>query len=106
MREIILTITVAIFTSGISSSALAKNNINSNEYVEVMRKDFKEITLKEVPLAVKTAIVKDFIAAFVTKVYVNESKQYKIALTIDDETKFVVFADKEGHWLKDKEIRA
>jgi len=106
MKKLILTITVAFLTSGISISSFANNNNHLYEIVVVKNDDFKEITLKEVPVAVKTAIVEDFISAFVTKVYVNESKQYKIELTIDDETKFVVFANKEGTWLKDKNVVA
>jgi len=106
MRNLILTITMTILITGVSFSTFANNNTNYNEVVLDVCNEFKEITIKEVPLAVKTSIVKDFIEAFVTKVYVNEYSQYKIALTIDDETKFVVFANKEGDWLKDKEVKS
>ncbi|MDX6747453.1 hypothetical protein SHK09_11665 [Polaribacter sp. PL03] len=103
MRKLILTLTVAILSSGVSISAANINN-NSEEIITVVVKDdFKEITLKELPEAVTKAILKDYATATIAKAYVNESKQYKITLTVD-ETESVVYADKEGKWLKEGEV--
>ncbi|PQJ71776.1 hypothetical protein [Polaribacter butkevichii] len=106
MRKLILTVAVAVLTGGVSISAFANDNINnnSNSIVTVVMNDgFKEITVKELPEAVVTAILKDFKTATVTKVYVNGSEQYKIELTVD-EAESVVYADKEGKWLKEEEV--
>ena len=104
MKKLILTLTVAILTSGVSVYAADNNNNNSKHVIEVvMNDDFKEITVKELPEAVVNAILKDFASATLTKVYVNGSEQYKIALTID-ETESVVYADKDGKWLKEEEV--
>ena len=104
MRKLILTLTVAILTSGAAISAANINSNNSEEVIVVVTNDdFKEITLKELPVAVTNAILKDFTKANVAKAYVNSSEQYKLTLTVD-ETETVVYADKEGKWLKEEEV--
>jgi len=105
MRKLILTVTVAILTSGVS--VFAANNITNNNSDEIIvvvaNDDFKEITKEELPEAVTNAVAKDFSTATIAKAYVNGSEQYKIQLTID-ETEGLVYLDKEGTWLKDTDI--
>ena len=106
MRKLILTVTVAIFTGGISNAVFANENINNNSdpiVTVIMSDDFKEISIKELPENVVNAILKDFTKAKVAKVYVNGSEQYKIELVVDD-AKSVVYADKEGTWLKEEDV--
>ncbi|WP_158839108.1 hypothetical protein [Polaribacter sp. L3A8] len=108
MKKLVLTVAVAILTGGVSVSAFAnENNIinnNSNQIITVVLNDgFKEVKVKELPEAVITAILKDFKTATIAKVYVNESEQYKIELTVDG-TESVVYADKGGKWLQEKEV--
>ena len=104
MRKLILTVAVTILTGGVSMSAFANENNNSNPIITVVTNDgFKEITVKELPEAVSNAILKDFKTATIAKVYVNGSEQYKIELTVD-ETESVVYSDKEGKWLKEEEV--
>ncbi|AUC86096.1 hypothetical protein CW731_12745 [Polaribacter sp. ALD11] len=106
MRKLILTVAVAALTSGASISAanISNNNSNSDEIITVVMNDnFKEITVKELPKAVSEAILKDYAKATIAKVYVNGSEQYKIELTVD-KTKSIVYADKEGKWLKEEEV--
>lgn len=106
MKKIFLTITLAILTSGISVTAFAKTTNKYNKIIStVVASSFKEIALKALPQAVKKAVVKDFSAAFVAKAYVNANGQYKMALTIDDENKIVVYADKDGNWLKEGDVK-
>ena len=108
MKKLILTVAVAILTGGVSNAAFANESINisnnSNPVITVVMNDgFKEITVKELPGAVTNAILKDFKMATVGKVYVNGSEQYKIELTADD-AKSVVYADKDGTWLKEEDV--
>jgi len=42
---------------------------------------------------------KDYPNAVVSKVYVNEKKDYKIDLTVDDQ-KTTVYTDVNGYWIK------
>ncbi|MDN3621171.1 hypothetical protein QWY81_17025 [Polaribacter undariae] len=105
MRKLVLTLTVAVLTSG--ATVFAANDINTNNVDEIVmvatNDDFKEIEIKELPEAVSTSISRDFSTATVVKAYLNDSKQYKIELTADG-TKGVVYLDKEGNWLKGTDI--
>ncbi|MCL7764990.1 hypothetical protein MPF19_16325 [Polaribacter sp. Z014] len=107
MKKLILTVAVAILSSGISiSAANINNNINSGEVIVMtINEDFKEVALEDLPEAVSNAILKDYATAIIGKAYVNGSEQYKIELTID-ETETVVYADKEGNWLKEEDVLA
>ncbi|AUC21115.1 MULTISPECIES: hypothetical protein [Polaribacter] len=105
MRKLVLTLTVAVLTSG--ATVFAANDINTNNVDEIVvvvsNDDFKEISVKELPAAVSSAIVKDFGTATAIKAYVNGSEQYKFELTLDGEEK-VVYADKEGNWLEEADV--
>ncbi|MGJ8761051.1 MULTISPECIES: hypothetical protein [unclassified Polaribacter] len=105
MRKLVLTLTVAVLTSG--ATVFAANDINTNNVDEIVvvvsNDDFKEITLEELPEAVSNAVLKDFPTATVVKAYVNGSEQYKIELTTDG-TESVVYADKDGNWLEESDV--
>jgi len=104
MRKLILTVTVALLTSGVSVFAINNINNNANEIiVVVVNDDFKEVALADLPEAVSNAILKDYSTATVVTSYVNKSNQYKIDLMVD-ETEVSVYADKEGNWLKETDI--
>ena len=105
MRKLILTVTVALLTSGVSVFAAENIHINNADEIVVVinNDDFKEISAKELPAAVSSAIIKNFPSAIVNKLYVNGNEQYKIDLTID-ETDAVVYADKEGNWIEDTDL--
>ncbi|MCG1036192.1 hypothetical protein [Polaribacter sargassicola] len=107
MKKLILTITVAILTSGVSATSLEnKYSKNFNKVVAVVtNSEFKEIALKELPDAVVDSILEDFAAAIVTKAFVNDQHQYKIKFMIDDETKSFVYADEKGNWLNKRKVK-
>ena len=107
MKKLIFTVAVAILSSSVSiSAANNNNNINSDEVIVMtVNEDFKEVALEDLPEEVRNAILKDYAAAIIGKVYVNGSEQYKIELTID-ETKSVVYVDKDGNWLKEDDVIA
>ncbi|WP_166387772.1 MULTISPECIES: hypothetical protein [unclassified Polaribacter] len=105
MRKLILTVTVALLTSGVS--VFAADNIQTNNVDEIVvvvtNDDFKEISVKELPEAVSNSVSRDFSTATVVKAYLNGSEQYKIELTADG-TQGIVYLDKEGNWLKGTDI--
>ncbi|MBU3010385.1 hypothetical protein KO506_03155 [Polaribacter vadi] len=105
MKKLVLTVTLAVLTSGVSVYALESNNYNNpSEIIKtVVNDEFKEIAIADLPVAVSEAITKDFASATVTKAFVNESEQYKIEITMDG-AESVVYSDKEGSWLEEKEI--
>src|SRR5690606_15448175 len=94
-----------ILASGVSTFALANNILQSETITIVANDDFKEIAADKIPAAITDAIAKDFASATISKAYVNSSEQYKIELTIDENTS-TVYADKDGNWLKEADVIA
>jgi hypothetical protein len=103
MKKLILA--VAIVASGFSTFALSINPIQSEVTVVSITEEFKEIALETVPTAVTAAVAKDFSTATISKAYVNSKEQYKLDINIDG-TDNVVYADKDGNWLKPADIEA
>ena len=101
MKKLILT--MAILIGGISTIAFANKSIAVNTFQLVFNEEFKEISVEELPDAVKTAIVKQYPEATVNKAYMNSGEQYKIDLDID-EVLTVFYLDKEGKWLKEADV--
>lgn len=65
----------------------------------VLVQDFKEIKAEELPDAVKSALKTSYPDATLAKAYVNESKEYKLDITVGDQ-KATVYADANGNWIK------
>ncbi|OEK08756.1 hypothetical protein A8C32_00315 [Flavivirga aquatica] len=101
MKKLILT--VAILAGGISTFALS-NNILPTETITILNQEFKEITINELPTAVTNAILKDFPSATVSKAYVNNKGQYKLILSIKEESK-TVYANEKGEWLEETDAK-
>ena len=66
---------------------------------ETKKQSYTEVTLDEVPEAVKTALTKVYPTATLDKAYVNEAKEYKLDVTLN-EKKGNLFADEKGNWIK------
>ncbi|WP_282148664.1 hypothetical protein [Algibacter lectus] len=103
MKKLILA--VAIVASGLSTFALTVNPIQTEISTVSITEDFKEVALENVPTAVTDAVAKDLSTATLNKAYVNSSEQYKLEITMDG-TDNVVYADKDGNWLKAKDVEA
>jgi len=101
MKKLILA--VAIIASGLSTSALTVNPSHNIVSIVSTSEDFKEIAIENLPIAVKAALARDFSSAKIGKAYVNNKEQYKIEIYMQP-TDDIVFADKNGHWLKRADI--
>ena len=66
---------------------------------ETTKQSYTEVTLDEVPEAVKTALTRVYPTATLDKAYVNEAKEYKLDVTLN-EKKGNLFADEKGNWIK------
>ncbi|MDN3664959.1 hypothetical protein ACFFU1_01865 [Algibacter miyuki] len=103
MKKLILA--VAFVAGGLSTYALEINPTQSEITTISITEEFKEVALENVPAAVTAAVAKDFSTATLNKAYVNGSEQYKLEITIDG-TDNVVYADKDGNWLKASDVEA
>ncbi|MFV0541421.1 MAG: hypothetical protein ACK5MZ_09330 [Aestuariibaculum sp.] len=98
-----LFLTAAILIGGATTFALPVNML-SNEIITIsVNEGFTEISLDQLPEAVKAAVEKDFANATLSKAYVNASEQYKLVLSID-ENESTVYADKDGNWLEEDKV--
>jgi len=101
MKKLILA--VAVVASSFSTFALSINPIQSDAITVSITEEFKEVALENVPAEVTAAVAKDFSTATISKAYVNSKEQYKLEITMDG-TDSVVYADKDGNWLKETDV--
>ncbi len=62
--------------------------------------DFSEIAAEELPEAVTAAVSQNYPTAKIDKAYVNESKQYKLEVSLEDGTAGTLYADENGNWIE------
>ncbi len=60
---------------------------------------YKEITAADVPEVVKSALLKAYPTAVLDKAYINEKKEYKLEITVDQKMG-ALYADATGNWIK------
>tara|TARA_R110000868_G_scaffold79232_1_gene225509 strand:- start:14934 stop:15236 length:303 start_codon:yes stop_codon:yes gene_type:complete len=70
------------------------------EVVEVTQDGFSEIEKENLPEAVATAVTKNYPTAAIDKVYVNDKKQYKLEVSLEDGTTGTLYADENGNWIE------
>lgn len=70
------------------------------EEVAATQDDFSEIAAEELPEAVTSAVAKNYPTASIDKAYVNESKQYKLEVSLEDGTAGTLYADENGNWIE------
>jgi hypothetical protein len=61
--------------------------------------EFTEIATSELPVAVTEAVTKNYPTATINKAYVNEDKQYKLEVSLEDGTSGTLYTDENGNWL-------
>lgn len=94
-------LTIGSFTVTAQGALLVQNGIvhaTVNEMI-IVNDDFSEIAISEVPQTVKDAIAKNFPTATLDKAFVNDEKQYKLVLSLEDGTAGTLYADEDGNWL-------
>ena len=72
----------------------------ATEVVAAAQDDFSEIAVEELPEAVTAAVAKNYPTATINKAYVNEAKQYKLEVSLEDGTSGTLFADENGNWIE------
>ena len=63
------------------------------------QEEYTAIVATEVPAPVHAALEVAHPGAVVTDAYVNEAKEYKLEVTVEDE-KATLYADAEGNWIQ------
>ena len=66
----------------------------------VAQDDFTEVATEELPEAVTAAVSKNYPTASIDKAYMNEAKQYKLEVSLEDGTAGTLYADENGNWIE------
>ncbi len=84
----------------VSLTTYAQEEVSETEVVEVTAQDgFTEIETADLPEAITASLTKDYPTASISKAYVNEEKQYKLEVALEDGTSGTLYADAEGNWV-------
>ncbi|MEH6680721.1 MAG: hypothetical protein V7724_09250 [Sediminicola sp.] len=66
---------------------------------ETTQEGFTAIESSELPEAITSAVSQNYPTATIDQASVNESEQYKLEVSLEDGTKGVLYADKDGNWI-------
>jgi len=94
-------ITIGGFAVNAQEASFSQNGILHTQVNEIIvaTDDFSEISVSEVPQTVMDAISKNYPTANLEKAYINDEKQYKLVLSLEDGTQGTVYADEDGNWI-------
>lgn len=95
MKKLILS--VAIILGSFSTFAQVVES-TAVEQQETVQDKYAEITMDNLPVAVTKAIEKTYPGAKIKTVYMNKKNQYKLELTVKDQSA-TVYADADGNWI-------
>ena len=102
MKNLVLVSALALgsFTSFAATPVIFHDGISEDIYMEVVvQEEFTEIAHDEVPQAVKDALANDYPGAEISKAYVNEANEYKLEVTMGEETA-TLYANENGEWIQ------
>jgi uncharacterized protein YdeI (BOF family) len=94
-----LIVTLALVVGSFTAFAQAKEAVKTEAKVQAVQDNFKEIKAEETPEAVTKALKTAYPDATLSKVYVNDKKEYKLEIAVEDQKTFV-FTDAAGKLLK------
>ncbi len=98
MKKLMFAAVLAFGSLTAFANSAEEIQINGVEVITVSD-DFTEIAVDEVPAAVSEAVTKNYPTATIAKAYVNEAKQYKLEVALEDGTAGVLYADESGNWI-------
>lgn len=88
---LILTATIVLGCIAIYSNRHVKTESDS------FRPEYKEISVNAVPTTIKAALETAYSGAKLVKAYVNQKKEYKLELSVNNQ-KATVYTDVNGNW--------
>ena len=99
MKKIIFLAALALGSLTSFAQAEEMQSATSEEVV-VVQDDYTEIALDELPQAITEAVAKNYPTATINKAYVNEAKQYKLEVALEDGTTGTLYSDENGNWIE------
>lgn len=98
MKKLFLVVALAV--GGLFVTAQEADIAQADAVGKIIAVDeFTEIATSELPVAVTEAVTKNYPTVTINKAYVNEDKQYKLEVSLEDGTSGTLYADENGNWL-------
>ncbi|MGS2737608.1 hypothetical protein [Sinomicrobium sp. M5D2P17] len=97
MKKLVLA--AALVLGGFATQAATTIDANENVVIAVNQEEFTEISADEVPSAITEALERDYAGATIDKASVNEAKEYKLEITMGEQTG-VLYANENGEWIQ------
>lgn len=90
MKMLISTATIVLGWIAIYSNGHAKTESD-------IQPEYREVSVNAVPATIKAALETAYSGTKLTKAYVNEKKEYKLELSVNNQ-KATVYTDANGNW--------
>lgn len=103
MKKLVLVsaLTLGSFTSFAATPVIFHDGIAEDIYGDLVlfQEEYTEISVDQVPAAVVSALANDYPGAEITRAGVNEAKEYKLEVTMGEETA-TLYANENGEWIQ------
>ncbi|MDG3583059.1 MULTISPECIES: hypothetical protein [Galbibacter] len=99
MKKLVLVsaLTLGSFASFAATPVIFHDGIAEDIYM--VQEEYQEIEVAEVPQAITDALAADFPGAEISKAYKNEASEYKLEVTVGEETS-TLYANESGEWIQ------
>jgi len=99
MKKLFLVGVLAIGSLSVMAQDAQEITVSTSVQESIGINVFSEIAVTELPEAVTEAVSKNYPTSTINKAYVNENKQYKLEVSLEDGTSGTLYADENGNWL-------
>jgi len=100
MKKLFFAVALAFGSLTVFAQDANEPQVNNATEVVAAQDEFSAIEISELPEAVVAAVVKSYPSATISKAYVNEAKQYKLEVSLEDGTTGTLYADADGNWIE------
>lgn len=100
MKKLFFVVALAFGSLTVFAQDADQAQVDNATEVVAAQDDFSAIEISELPEAVAAAVAKSYPTATISKAYVNEAKQYKLEVALEDGTAGTLYADADGNWIE------
>lgn len=102
MKNLVLAAVLSL--GSLTAFAQDANDVNNEVQKEATsiaatQDNFNEVATSDLPEAVTAVVGKNYPTAKINKAYVNDAKQYKLEVALQDGTSGTLYADEKGNWI-------
>ncbi|MCG2460221.1 hypothetical protein K8352_05635 [Flavobacteriaceae bacterium F89] len=102
MKNLILATVLSLGSLTVFAQEANSNNREVRKEVSnvaTSQDNFTEVATSDLPEAITAAVAKNYPTAKINKAYVNNAKQYKLEVALQDGTIGTLYSDEKGNWI-------